>query len=187
VTLFNHDGRNWWGGALESSAATTTTDSSSACDGGGSVLEGWERGSEDTTHTLNARRFRGARLSTPVSACPREDRKQRQQANQVGRITIKKIRSRRLTSWSAPGLSSPGGLTSPARGLRASTPPTRGLRASGPPSRGPLRFNPPSQRRQRSPPLARGLTPRPSQRPGLDRGPHQQQGTHERPGHRHPG
>jgi hypothetical protein len=47
----------------------TTAGSSSARNGSGSVLEGWGRGSEDTTRTLNVRCFRGARLSTPVSAC----------------------------------------------------------------------------------------------------------------------
>jgi hypothetical protein len=70
-----------------------------------------------------------------------------------------KSEAEKLTSWSAPGLSSLGGTTSPARGLRASSPMTRGLRASGLPTRGLLRFGPPPRRWQHSPPLARGLTP----------------------------
>jgi hypothetical protein len=40
----------------------------------GSAHGGWGRGLEGTTRALWARRFRGARLSTPVSAFLREDR-----------------------------------------------------------------------------------------------------------------
>jgi hypothetical protein len=59
-------------GAIDASAAAAAADTSSACGGTGSVLGGWGRGLEEITCTLNARRFRGTRLSTPVSACLRE-------------------------------------------------------------------------------------------------------------------
>jgi hypothetical protein len=77
------------GGVLEASATVTTAGSSSTGTRNDSVLRGWGWGLEVTTHALSARRFKGARLSTLVSACLREDRKRRQQANQVGRSAIK--------------------------------------------------------------------------------------------------
>jgi hypothetical protein len=43
--------------------------SSSAHTDNGSMLGGWGWGSEATTRALNAMRFKGARLSTLVSAC----------------------------------------------------------------------------------------------------------------------
>jgi hypothetical protein len=67
---------------------------------------------------------------------------------------------REPTSWSAPGLSSLGALTSPARGLCASSPPTRGL----------LRFGLPPRQERLVPSPARRLTPRPLRRPQMDRG-----------------
>jgi hypothetical protein len=82
------------------------------------------RGSECTTHTLNAKRFKGARLRTSVSAYLRKDR---------AKISKKiKLMSSRwwlqgeLTSWSTPGISSPGALMNPTRGLHAWFPPTWG-------------------------------------------------------------
>jgi hypothetical protein len=63
------------GGALDDSAVVTTVGSSSASTGNDSALGGWGWGSEVTTRVLSARRFKVARLSTPVSACLREDRK----------------------------------------------------------------------------------------------------------------
>jgi hypothetical protein len=51
-----------------------------------------------------------------------------------------------------------GGLTCPARGLRASST-ARGLHISSPPSRGLLRFGLPPQWRRHSPSCARGLSP----------------------------
>jgi hypothetical protein len=62
------------GGAPESSTAVATANPSSNCTGSGSAYGGWGRGSEGTTRALKAKRLRGARLSTPVSECLREDR-----------------------------------------------------------------------------------------------------------------
>jgi hypothetical protein len=62
------------GSTPDSSTTYATCSPSSACVGNGSARGGWGRGSEDMTHALRARRFRGARLSTPVSAYLREDR-----------------------------------------------------------------------------------------------------------------
>jgi hypothetical protein len=56
------------GGAPDASTTATTAGSSSARAGNGSMLRGWGQGSECTTRALNAKRFKGARLSTPVSA-----------------------------------------------------------------------------------------------------------------------
>jgi hypothetical protein len=56
----------------DSSTAEATASPSSTCAGSGSAHRGWGWGSEDTTRTLWARRFRVARLSTPVSAYLRE-------------------------------------------------------------------------------------------------------------------
>jgi hypothetical protein len=41
--------------------------------GNGSVLGSWGRGSEGTTHTLNVKCFKGARLRTPMSVYLQED------------------------------------------------------------------------------------------------------------------
>jgi hypothetical protein len=62
-------------------ALVTTAGSSSARGGAGSVLEGCGRGSEETNHTLNTRHFRSPRLSTLVSTCLQENRRQRQQTS----------------------------------------------------------------------------------------------------------
>jgi hypothetical protein len=45
------------------------------------VLGGWRRGSEETTRAVNVKRFKGPRLSTLVSACLREDGRQRHQTS----------------------------------------------------------------------------------------------------------
>jgi hypothetical protein len=55
------------GGAPDSSTAVATGSPSSTSVGSGSAHEGWGRGSEGTTLVLWDKRFRGARLSTPVS------------------------------------------------------------------------------------------------------------------------
>jgi hypothetical protein len=65
------------GGVVDAPTLATTVGSSSAHGSVDSVLRGWRRGSEETTHALNARLFKGPRLSTPVSACLQEDGKQR--------------------------------------------------------------------------------------------------------------
>jgi hypothetical protein len=72
-SLLNCGGGDWRG-ALGSSTATTTADSSSTCASSGSAHRGWGRGSEGTTRVLSGRRFKGARLSMPVSAYLQEDR-----------------------------------------------------------------------------------------------------------------
>jgi hypothetical protein len=69
------------GGAVGALDSTTTVDSSSSCGGVRSVLEGCGRVSEETTRALNARRFRGPRLSTPVSACLPKDEYQHKQTS----------------------------------------------------------------------------------------------------------
>jgi hypothetical protein len=69
------------GGAIDAPTSATTAGSSSARGGAGLVLGGFGQGSEETTRALNSRHFRGPRLSTPVSACLREDRRQRQQTS----------------------------------------------------------------------------------------------------------
>jgi hypothetical protein len=51
-------------GAIDGPASATTIVSSLACGGADSVLGGWGRGSEETTRTLNTKRFRGPKLST---------------------------------------------------------------------------------------------------------------------------
>jgi hypothetical protein len=53
---------------LDDSVAATTAGSSSAHAGSDSTLGGWGRGSEGTMRAHNAKCFKGARLSTPVSA-----------------------------------------------------------------------------------------------------------------------
>jgi hypothetical protein len=63
-----------WGGAPDSSTTMATANPSSTCTGSGSAHGGWGRASEGTTRALWAKHFRGTRLSTPVSACLREDR-----------------------------------------------------------------------------------------------------------------
>jgi hypothetical protein len=63
------------GGAIDASAPTAAADTSSACDGASSMLGGWGQGSEEITRVLNARCFRGARLSMLVSVCLRKQRK----------------------------------------------------------------------------------------------------------------
>jgi hypothetical protein len=62
------------GSAADSSTATATASPSSTCTGSGSALEGWGRGSEGTTCAPNAKRFKGARLRTSVSAYLQEDK-----------------------------------------------------------------------------------------------------------------
>jgi hypothetical protein len=61
------------GGKPDSSTAMATGSPSSTCDGSGSAHRGLGRGSEGTTRALWAKRFRGARLSTPVSAYLRQE------------------------------------------------------------------------------------------------------------------
>jgi hypothetical protein len=59
----------------DASFAATAIGISSACGGAGSVLGDWGRGSEEITRAPSARRFRGTRLSTHVSARLREGQK----------------------------------------------------------------------------------------------------------------
>jgi hypothetical protein len=59
-------------GALISAAADG---SSSACGDTSPMLGGWDYGSGETTCALSASRFRGPRLSTPVSAWLQEAQK----------------------------------------------------------------------------------------------------------------
>jgi hypothetical protein len=61
------------GDAIGAFVLATTVDSSLARGGADSALGGWGRGSEETNHALNARCFRGPRLSMPVLACLQED------------------------------------------------------------------------------------------------------------------
>jgi hypothetical protein len=123
-------------------------------------VRGWGWGSEGTTSTLRARHFRGARLSTPMSVYLQEDRSSINEQSKSENLQWK-IRSRELTSWSAPGASSSGGPTSHVQGLHASSP-ARGLHASGPPTLGLLRFGPPPRRWQRSPVCSRANPPTPA-------------------------
>jgi hypothetical protein len=61
------------GGAPESSTVVARADPSSTCTVSGLTHGGWGQGLEGTTRALWAKRFRGAKLSTLVSACLRED------------------------------------------------------------------------------------------------------------------
>jgi hypothetical protein len=60
------------GGVINASATVAAAGTSSACGGTISVPWGWERASGEITYALDARRFRGIKLSTPVSASLRE-------------------------------------------------------------------------------------------------------------------
>jgi hypothetical protein len=64
---------NGGGGMPDSSTTVAMSSPSSTCVGSGSAHEGWGRGSEGATRALWAKRFGGAKLSTPVSAYLRED------------------------------------------------------------------------------------------------------------------
>jgi hypothetical protein len=164
------------GGAPDSSTVVAMASHSSTCTGSGSAHGSWGRGSEGTTRTLWAKRFRGARLSTPVSSYLREDRIEVSEQNKLKNPRWR-LRGREITFWSAPGTSSLGGPTSPARGLQAWSPPTRVL----------LRFDLLPQRWQYAPPTARGLILRPLRRPGLVPGPRRRRGKCKRPGPHRPG
>jgi hypothetical protein len=56
------------GGVIDASTAVATAGTSLACGGTILVPGGWERASGEITYTLDARRFRGVKLSTPMSA-----------------------------------------------------------------------------------------------------------------------
>jgi hypothetical protein len=53
-------------GVVDAFASATIVVSSPARGGADSVLGGWGRGSEETTHALDAKRFKGPKLSTLV-------------------------------------------------------------------------------------------------------------------------
>jgi hypothetical protein len=63
------------GGVINGSSAVAAAGTSSACGSTISVPGGWERTSDEITYALDARRFRGVKLSTPVSAWLREAQK----------------------------------------------------------------------------------------------------------------
>jgi hypothetical protein len=63
------------GGVINTSAVVAAAGTSSACGGTILVPEGWGRASDEITGALDARRFRGVKLSTPVSAWLREAQK----------------------------------------------------------------------------------------------------------------
>jgi hypothetical protein len=63
------------GGVINASAVVVTAGTSSARGGTISVPGGWERASGKVTRVLDARRFKGVKLSTLVSAWLREARK----------------------------------------------------------------------------------------------------------------
>jgi hypothetical protein len=54
---------------VDAPASATIVVSSPARGGADSVLGGWGRGSRETTHALDAKRFKGPKLSTPVLVC----------------------------------------------------------------------------------------------------------------------
>jgi hypothetical protein len=62
--------------------------------GNDSILGGWGRGSRVTTRALSARCFKGARLSTLVSACLREDKKTTATNKSSHKTYDKEVRSR---------------------------------------------------------------------------------------------
>jgi hypothetical protein len=63
------------GGVINASAAVATAGTTSARGGTISVPGGWERASSKVTRVLNTRRFKGVKLSTPVSAWLQEAQK----------------------------------------------------------------------------------------------------------------
>jgi hypothetical protein len=82
------------GGVTDSSTTVATTSPSSTCTGSGSAYGGWGQDSEGTTCALKAKRFRGARLSTPVSACLREYRTEVNKQGKVEKFTMETPRTK---------------------------------------------------------------------------------------------
>jgi hypothetical protein len=60
---------------INASTAVVAAGTSSACGGTISIPGGWERASAEITCALDARRFRGVKLSTSMSAWLREAQK----------------------------------------------------------------------------------------------------------------
>jgi hypothetical protein len=76
------------GGVINASAVVVTAGTSSARGGTISVPGGWERASGKVTRVLDARRFKGVKLSNLVSAWLREAQKG-DVSKRVGRNKVK--------------------------------------------------------------------------------------------------
>jgi hypothetical protein len=162
-------------GVVEAPASATIVGSSLARGGSDSVLRSWGRVSEETTRALNTRCFKGPRLSTPMSACLREDGRQRQQTSQK-KHRKEKLKLETYILERTRALFT-GRSDEPCSGAARFEPVVSGaapLRTAATPV---AAFSP----------ICSGLTPRPPRRSGSDRGPRRRQETHEHLGLHRPG
>jgi hypothetical protein len=180
LTVVARTGR---GGVIGALVLATTDGSSSARGGADLVLEGWGRGLEETTRALNARRFRGPRLSTPVSACLREDEYQHKQTSRKSHDRQKLKSETYILERTRAFFTRRSDV--PYTGA-ARFEPCSGTVRLGPAvsSAAPLRLA--ASTAATLSPMCSGAVPRPPQWQGLDYGPRWRQGTHEHPGLRRP-